>query len=93
MKRVLLENAEIFTEHKIKRLEIFGSYLKGKNKKTSDIDLLVEFKETIDLFEFVHLSRELEKLLMVKVDLVTPNALKPYLKDKILKEVNWFERL
>ncbi|MBI5573982.1 MAG: nucleotidyltransferase family protein [Elusimicrobia bacterium] len=92
IKKVLSQNTEIFTRHKIKRLGIFGSYLTGKNKRNSDIDLLVEFNETVDLFEFVRLTNELQKLLNVKVDLVTPNALKPYIKDKILKEVNWLER-
>lgn len=93
IKKILLNNREIFETYKIKRLGIFGSYLSGKNKNTSDIDILVEFNETTDLFEFVHLINELQKLLKIKVDLVTPGALKPYMKEKILKEVDWFEKI
>lgn len=93
IKRMLsLDDREIFEKYKIRRLGLFGSYLKGRNKKRSDLDLLVEFKESIDLFEFVHLTNELQKLLKVKVDLATPKALKPYIRDKILKEVDWIER-
>ena len=90
IKNILLKNKEILKKYKIKRLGLFGSFLKGTNKKNSDIDLLVEFNEVIDLFEFVHIIRQLKKIFKAKVDLVTPDALKPYIKDKILKEVNWF---
>lgn len=90
IKKILLKNKEIFEKYRIKRLGIFDSFLKGTNKKNSDIDLLVEFNEVIDLFEFVHIGRQFKKIFGVKVDLVTPGALKPYIKDKILKEVNWF---
>lgn len=92
IRKVLSKSREIFEKYKIKKLGIFGSYLRGENKKRSDIDLLIEFKEVIDLFEFVHLTNELQKLLRIKVDLATPNALKPYIKEKILKEVEWIER-
>lgn len=89
IKQILLTNNKLYKKYNIKKLGIFGSYSSGKNKKNSDIDLLVEFSETIDLFEFAHLTREFQQLLKIKIDLVTPNALKPYIKDKILKEVDW----
>lgn len=70
----------------VERIGIFGSYLKGKEKKRSDLDILVEFSEPIGLFEFLELEEFLSKKLGVKVDLVTKKALKPLIKDKIIKE-------
>jgi hypothetical protein len=50
------------------------------------VDLLVEFAEGVDLFEFVRVRMQLEELLSRKVDLVTPGALKRQLRDRILGE-------
>jgi len=55
--------------------------------------LLVEFEDVIDLFDFVHLTDEIQKVLKVKVDLSTPDAIKPYIKPMILREVEWIEGL
>lgn len=90
IKKKLLNHIEVYNKYRIKKLGLFGSYLTGNIRKTSDIDLLVEFKETIDLFDFVSLSKELQKILGAKVDLVTSNALKPYIKNRVLREVEWF---
>jgi predicted nucleotidyltransferase len=81
-----LRKRDLVEKYKIKEIGIFGSYVKGKQKKRSDIDILVEFKEVPDLFKFLELERYLERLLKKKVDLVEKTALKPRLKDIILKE-------
>ena len=65
---------------------LFGSYTKGNQKKDSDVDILVEFEKTIDLFTYVHLKNHLSDLLGVKVDLVAKKALKPKLGERILSE-------
>ena len=52
----------------------------------SDIDLLVEFDRPVGLFAFCHLRRFLEEILGCSVDLITPDALKLQLKDRILRE-------
>lgn len=67
---------------------IFGSYVHGKQEKERDVDILVKFSEPIG-WEFVELKEYLESLLGKSVDLVTENALKPQLKDKILAEVEY----
>jgi len=76
-------------KYKVKEIGIFGSYVKGKEKKTSDIDILVEFEEEaeIGLIEFVHLENYLTDLLGIKVDLVLKRALKPNIGSKIMQEV------
>ena len=65
---------------------IFGSYVRGEQKKKSDLDILVEFSEPIGLFKFVELEDFLSQELNLKVDLVMKDALKPRIKDSILKE-------
>ena len=71
---------------KVKSISLFGSYLRGEQKKNSDLDILVEFNETIDLFEFIKLENYLTEILGCKVDLVMKDALKPRIKDRILNE-------
>ncbi|MBF8266435.1 MAG: putative nucleotidyltransferase [Dehalococcoidia bacterium] len=70
----------------VKTLQVFGSYVRGEQKRRSDVDILVEFSDTIDLLDFINLERRLSELLGVKVDLVMKDALKPRLKDRILDE-------
>ena len=77
---------EIKKKYKVKSLGIFGSYVRNKQKKGSDIDILVEFSETPGLFKFVELAFFLEELLGLKVDLVTKEALRPIMKKNILNE-------
>jgi predicted nucleotidyltransferase len=67
-------------------LALFGSAARGEMAASSDIDILVEFERVGGLFEFVRLKNYLEKTLGQTVDLVTPDALKPQLREKILRE-------
>ena len=93
IKKALVANRKILRKYKVSKIGIFGSYAKDKAKKKSDVDLLVEFEEVIDLFDFFHLTDEVEKVLKTKVDLATPDAIKPYIKPRIMKEVEWIEGL
>ena len=71
----------------VKQIGVFGSFAKGTSNRSSDIDVLVEFEQTVDFFQFIELKQFLESLLNRDVDLVTKKALKPLIKDKILNEV------
>jgi hypothetical protein len=71
----------------VKEIGIFGSYLRGEQKKTSDVDILVEFERPIGLIEFVRLKNHLSDLLEVNVDLVMKKALRPRIGQRILSEV------
>ena len=55
---------------------IFGSFARGDNKKGSDIDILVEFKESPTLLTLIKLENDLSEILGIKVDLITTGALK-----------------
>ncbi len=93
IEKILRRNKAIFKKYKVNKVGIFGSFVTGKTKKKSDVDLLVEFEDVIDLFDFVHLTDEIQKVLKVKVDLSTPDAIKPYVKPMIMREVEWIEGL
>jgi predicted nucleotidyltransferase len=75
------------TQYRIKSLGLFGSYVRNEQKPTSDLDILVEFKEAPSLFEFIRLEHQLSDLLGVKVDLVMKDSLKPAIGKRILQEV------
>jgi predicted nucleotidyltransferase len=77
---------EIKDRFKVEEIGIFGSYVRKEQKKKSDIDVLVSFSETIDLFMFGQLENYLSDILCVKVDLVMKDSLKPRLKERILNE-------
>ena len=72
--------------HAVKELWLFGSAAREELKASSDIDILVDFAAPVTLFEFARLRRRLESLLGRSVDLVTRDALKPQLREQILRE-------
>jgi len=86
----LKENLPFFKEkYKGKTLGVFGSYIRGEQKKKSDVDILVDFEKPIDLLDFVGMELELSEILGKKVDLVPKNALKPRIGKRILEEVKY----
>jgi predicted nucleotidyltransferase len=86
--QILRENRDTLARFHVRSLSLFGSVLRGEAKPGSDIDILVEFEPgaAVGLFEFIRLKRELSDLLGMEVDLGTPDALHPALKEDILKE-------
>lgn len=82
LKPLLKEKFEVET------IGVFGSYSRGEQTKKSDVDVLVVFSEDahVGFFKFLELEEFLSQKIGVKVDLVTKDALKPMLKERILKE-------
>jgi len=76
----------ILKRYGVKKAAIFGSFVSGEAKKSSDIDILVKFKGEKSLLDLVGLQLELEETLKRKVDVLTYNSLHPLLKDIILNE-------
>jgi len=88
IERILKENKPLLKERfKVKGIGIFGSRVRGEERKRSDVDILVEFYEVVSLLDFVALERELSELIGEKVDLVMKSALKPRIGKHILREV------
>lgn len=74
----------------ISELGLFGSYVRGAQKRNSDVDILVSFLHGHkDFFNYVRCKLFLEDLLSAKVDLVIKDALKPRIRGKILDEVEY----
>ncbi len=76
----------ILKRNGVVRAGIFGSYARGEEKKSSDLDILIEFKGKKSLFDLSGLEIELEKMLGRKVDVITYNSIHPLLRERILKE-------
>ncbi|RLB26731.1 MAG: hypothetical protein DRG66_06430 [Deltaproteobacteria bacterium] len=88
IKTILKMNKPLLAERfKLKEIGIFGSRVRGEERKKSDVDILVEFYEVISLLDFVALESELSELIGEKVDLVMESALKPRIGKRILREV------
>jgi len=79
--------AELTSRYKVRTLGLFGSYVHGRQRKGSDLDVLVEFDDPPGLLELIDLEYYLGDLLGVKVDLVMKDALKPRIGRRILAEV------
>ena len=79
--------AELRKKYNVNELGIFGSYARGQQKKTSDVDILVRFNPNASLFDFVGLGNYLEEKLKIKVDVVSENGIRPELKSSIVKDV------
>jgi uncharacterized protein len=77
---------ELKENYKVDEIGLFGSYVRNEQHNKSDVDVLVTFTETPDLFQFIELENYLTDLLGVKVDLVMKDGIKPRLKDRILSE-------
>ena len=78
---------EIKERFKVKSLGIFGSYVRGDVKRSSDVDILVEFHQAPSLLEFIRMEDDLSSKLGIKVDLVMKKSLKPHIGRRILAEV------
>jgi len=87
---ILRENHLQIQSLGVKRLGLFGSFVSDEQNEESDIDILVEFNPGQKTFDhFMGLSFLLEDLLQRRVEIVTPEALSPYIGPHILKEVEY----
>jgi uncharacterized protein len=81
-----VNRTELRQQYHVRKIGIFGSESRNEASLSSDVDILVEFDSPVDFFEFIDLKEHLERLLNRRVDLVTTNALKPQLRDRIMQE-------
>ncbi len=89
IKQRLLSHRNTLKEYGVKRLGLFGSYVKSTTvHRGSDIDLLVEFEE-LSFDQYMGLRIFLEDLFEKKIDLVIADSVRPRLKPRIEKEVEY----
>ena len=90
IKKITVPIAE---KYGVKKLALFGSYARGEQKNTSDIDFLIEKGEIKDLFKFCGFINNLEDDLGVHVDVLTYDSLKDsFIADVVKNEVILYER-
>ena len=85
MSREEIETAlvSILGKYGVRKIGLFGSYARGEERIDSDLDVLVEFAERKSLLTLVRIERELSEHIGVKVDLLTEQAISPYLVERI----------
>jgi hypothetical protein len=69
------------------KVAVFGSYVRNEETPESDIDVMIDFKRPIGLFEFVKIERELEELIGVKIDLVMDGGISPLVEKYVMKDL------
>jgi len=87
-KRLRALKPELAEKYKVKEIGLFGSYAEREQTDSSDIDILIDLQEPLG-WVFFELKEFLETQLNRPVDLVTRNALKKQLKDKILSQTKF----
>jgi len=74
----------------VKKLGLFGSFVRRQQDSDSDVDVLVEFESGRKTFDnFIQVALFLEELFDRRVELITPEALSPYIGPHILREVEY----
>ncbi len=90
IKRILLEKKTEIKKYGVKRIGIFGSFVRGEQHQGSDLDFMVEYipgKKNFD--NFMNLAFFLEDTFQRKIDLITPESLSQYISPYVLEEVEY----
>lgn len=88
--QLLVENKKIIIRFGVRRLGIFGSYVRDEATKKSDIDFFVDFfPEKKNFDNFIGLAFFLQDITGKKIEIVTPQSLSKYFGKNILKEVEY----
>ncbi len=82
----LKENKSLLEKkYNVKKIGLFGSFVNGSQKKTSDIDILVSMPSSFD--NYYDLKEFLESGLNIKIDLGLENNLREFIKNKVKEEI------
>lgn len=76
-------------EYGVRRLGVFGSQIRGEATARSDLDVLVEFKQSPTFAKRLDLKERLESVVGIPVDLIERKQLKPYVRQRVEGEVVW----
>jgi len=87
---IITSNQDKIKAFGVKKLGLFGSYVRGEQQPHSDIDFLVEFEQGKKTFKnFMRLSFLLEEIFDRRIELVTTEALSPYIRPYVIQEVEY----
>jgi len=85
--KLFSEIVDFLKKHDATKIAVFGSYVRDEEMPKSDIDIIVEFKETMSLLDFVALERQLSEHIGFRVDLLTEKSISPLLIEHIRKQM------
>ncbi len=89
---LLQDHQDRIRQFSVKRLGLFGSFVRQQQDAESDVDMLVEFEPERKTFDtFMQLAAFLEDLLERRVELVTPESLSRYIGPYILREIEYVD--
>lgn len=80
------EILRVAERHGAFNVRLFGSVARAETDEQSDVDILVEMEQGRSLLDLIALQQELEQILGVDVDVLTPASLSPYMRDDVLRE-------
>ena len=78
--------AGILDKYPVAKAALFGSFARGEATRNSDIDILIETSEPISLFTILKIELELKKATKRKIDIVEYSAIKPSIRETILRD-------
>ena len=78
---------ELCRQNDVARLSLFGSFAREEATERSDVDLLIEFRRRGSLLALIALERKMTAALGRRVDLLTREAISPYLRDSIERDL------
>ncbi len=76
-----------FADKPVSKVSVFGSFARGDDEKSSDIDILIEMEKPVGLFALGRYVADLEDLTQKKVDLATQNGLRKNFYSRIEKDI------
>lgn len=79
--------SDLVSRYRVRRIGVFGSYARKEAGPDSDVDILVDFNPGADLFDLIELSSYLEEKIGRHVDLATPRALRPEVRESVFHDV------
>lgn len=77
---------KFFSKQPVSQAWLFGSFARGEQTETSDVDILVEFDEGVGLMKYSRIARDLETILKRSVDLVSESSLLPWVRPSVATE-------
>ncbi|KTG24188.1 nucleotidyltransferase [Idiomarina sp. WRN-38] len=86
LKKHRQEIQQIVEKHHAKNVKVFGSAVRQDDSADSDLDLLIETTPETTMFDIGAIKFELNELLGVEVDVLTPNSLPMHFKEKVEQE-------
>jgi len=90
IKEILTKNrGKLKSKYKVKKMGLFGSYVRGEQREDSDFDILVEFEEPVSLLKLINFENFLRDITGVKVDAIPEKDIRPELRENILNEVSY----